>query len=165
MISKKMQKSLNEQLNAEFGAWYLYLSMSAYCTSLSLDGVAAWFSRQSEEEKTHAMKIYEYLLEQDAPVELLPLAKPESNFSSVEDCFKKTLENEKHVTKLINDLMDIAVSEKDYTTQIFLQWFVTEQLEEESSVQNILEKLKLLKDSSQGLFLFDKELADGGGEH
>ncbi len=158
MISKKMEQKLNDQINAELSAWYSYLSMSAYCKSLSLDGVASWFAAQSEEERTHAMKIYTYLDEQDASIELSEIEKPTLDFGSIENCFTKALEQEKHVTKLITELMDLAVDEKDYGTQVLLQWFVNEQIEEEASIRKIIEDLKLIKDSGQGLFIFDREM-------
>jgi len=158
MISKKMEQKLNDQINAELSAWYSYLSMSAYSKSLSLDGVATWFAAQSEEERTHAMKIYNYLDEQDASIELKEIKKPILDFGSIEKCFTKSLEQEKHVTKLITELMDLAVEEKDYGTQVLLQWFVNEQIEEEASIRKIIEDLKLIKDSGQGLFIFDREM-------
>ena len=158
MISAKMAERLNEQLNLEFSAFYKYLSMSAYCSTLSLNGFAGWFRAQALEEQVHAMKIYDYILEQDSSVNLLPLKMPESNFKNVAEAIQMALENEKQVTKSINELVGFAVDEKDHATNIFLQWFVTEQVEEEASLRDILDNLKLAGDSGEGLLILDREM-------
>ncbi|BAI80305.1 ferritin [Deferribacter desulfuricans SSM1] len=158
MISKKMAEALNEQLNKELFSAYLYLSMSAYSEHIGLKGFANWFYVQYQEEMTHAMKFYKYILDQGEQVKLKAIEQPDQEFESPLDMFEKTLEHEKFITKSINDLVDLAIQEKDYATHTFLQWFVTEQVEEEASVNEILDQLKLVQNSGNGLFMVDKEL-------
>jgi ferritin len=114
---------------------------------------------QYQEEMTHAMKIYDYVHDQDGKVKLMAIAKPPTEFGSPLEMFEKTLEHEKFVTKSINNLVGLAVEEKDHATQIFLQWFVTEQIEEEANDNKIISKLKLVGNEGKGLFMIDKELA------
>jgi ferritin len=163
MISEKMEKALNEQVNKEMYSAYLYMSMSAYSDSIGLKGFANWFMVQYHEEMMHAMKIYEYIQRQGRRVELAAIQQPPSEFESPLDMFEKTLAHEKMVTKSINDLVDLAIGEKDHATHIFLQWYVTEQIEEEENDNDIIAKLKLVGTGSQGnngLFMIDKELGD-----
>lgn len=158
MISKKMEQALNKQLNKEFFSAYLYLGMSAWSENRGLKGFANWFYVQYQEENFHAMKFYTYLLDQGAAVDLLTIEKPETDFSSPLEAFKKTLEHEQFVTKSINELVDLAISEKDHATNAFLQWFISEQVEEEASVNEIIDNLKLVDGQGNGIFLIDKEL-------
>ncbi|MCC6219758.1 MAG: ferritin [Deltaproteobacteria bacterium] len=158
MISDKMQKQLNEQLNLELSSSYLYLAMSAYCRSIVRNGFAHWFEIQAQEEFMHAKKFYEYLLAQDADVEFLAIEKPESVYESLVDLFARSLAHEQLVTKRINALTDLAVADKDHATQVFLQWFITEQIEEENSARSIIESLSQIADSKEGLFLLDLEM-------
>lgn len=158
MISKEMQERLNKQLNNEFYAFYLYLSMSAYCTNISYDGFARWFSLQSDEERGHAMRIYRYLLDQDAPIKLLPIDQPPSDFKSLVDVIEQTLANEQKVTKQICELASFAQKDNDFATATFLQWFITEQIEEESLVRNVLDQIKRIQNSNEGLMILDREL-------
>lgn len=158
MISKKMAEALNEQLNKELFSAYLYLSMSAYSEHIGLKGFANWFYVQYQEEMTHAMKFYKYILDQGEQVRLKAIEQPEQDFDSPLDMFEKTLEHEKFITKSIYELVDLAIQEKDYATHTFLQWFVTEQVEEEASVNEILDQLKMVQNSGNGLFMVDKEL-------
>jgi len=159
MLSKRMTEALNEQINKEIYSAYLYLSMSAYSTFIGLKGFANWFMVQYQEEMTHAMKIYDYINDQGGQVKLLAVEQPPTEFGSPLEMFEKTLEHEKFVTKRINDLVDLAIKEKDHASNIFLQWFVTEQIEEEANDNEIISKLKLVGKEGNGLFMIDKELA------
>lgn len=159
MISNTMEKALNEQINKEMYSAYLYLSMSAHSTHSGLDGFANWFMVQYKEEMEHAMRLYSYLQDQGSKVQLKKIDEPFSTFKDPMDMFQKTLEHEKFITKSINDLMDLAIKEKDHATQIFLQWFVTEQIEEEANDNEIIGKLRLVGDKGNGMFMIDKELS------
>lgn len=158
MLSTKMEKALNKQINAELYSAYLYLSMSAYFESVELPGAAQWMKSQTQEEMMHAMKIYEFVNERGGRVKLEAISEPEMEWDSPLNAFEDALKHEKHVTSLINDLVDLAISEKDHATQIFLQWFVTEQVEEEASANSVVQKLKLAGESPGGLFMVDREL-------
>jgi ferritin len=159
MLSDRMQKALNGQVNAELYSSYLYLSMNAYFKSVSLDGFANWMNAQAQEELMHAMKFYDFINQRGGRTLLAAIEAPPAQWDSPLAVFEDTLKHEKKVTGLINGLVDIAMEERDHATQIFLQWFVTEQIEEEESVGNVLEQLKLLGDAKQGLFMMDRELA------
>jgi ferritin len=159
VLSDRMTGALNEQINKEIYSAYLYLSMSAYSTFIGMKGFANWFMVQYREEMVHAMKIYDYINDQGGKVKLLAVAQPPTEFGSPLEMFEKTLEHEKFVTKCINDLVDLAIKEKDHASNIFLQWFVTEQIEEEANDNEIISKLKLVGKEGKGLFMIDKELA------
>ena len=159
MISAKMNAALNEQVTKEMYSAYLYMAMSSTSNSIGLKGFANWFMTQYHEEMFHAMKIYEYLHSQGGEVALQAIDAPPAAFEGPLDMFEKTLAHEQKVTRSINDLMDIAVDEKDHATQIFLQWYVTEQVEEEENDNDIIAQLKLIKDNPQGLMMLDRELA------
>jgi len=159
MLNKEMVKALNKQINNELYSAYLYLSMSAHSTFIGMKGFANWFMVQYQEEMTHAMKIYDYVNDQGGQVKLMAVAEPPAEFGSPLDMFEKTLKHERFITKCINDLVDLAVKEKDHATNIFLQWFVTEQIEEEANDNDIISKLKLVGKEGNGLFMIDKELA------
>jgi len=154
-----MVKALNEQINKELYSAYLYLSMSAHSTFVGLNGFANWFMVQYQEEMVHVMKIYDYVNDQGGQVKLMAIAEPPAEFGSPLDMFEKTLKHERFITKCINDLVDLAVKENDHATNIFLQWFVTEQIEEEANDNDIISKLKLVGKEGNGLFMVDKELA------
>lgn len=158
MLKKKMLKALNAQINAEMYSSYLYLSMESYFQSVSLSGFASWMRGQVQEELYHGMKFYDYVNERGGKVTLGAIAKPDSNWKTPLVAFEHILKHEQMVTGLINDLMDLAITEQDHATQIFLQWFVTEQVEEEASVGDVVDKLRLIKNDSSGLFLLDAEL-------
>lgn len=159
MLSEKTVEALNIQINKEIYSAYLYLSMSAYSTSNGLNGFANWFMVQYQEEIVHVMKIYDYIHSQGGKVKLMAIAQPPMDFGSPLEMFQRTLEHEKRVTKSINDLVELASDEKDHATQIFLQWFIIEQIEEESNDNEIISKLKLVGKEGNGLFMIDKELA------
>ncbi len=159
MLSRKMVAALNKQINNELYSAYLYLSMSAHSTFIGLKGFANWFMVQYQEEMVHAMKIYDYINDQGGRVKLMAIAQPPTEFGAPLDMFEKTLEHEKFITKCINDLVNLAIKEKDHATNIFLQWYVTEQIEEEANDNEIISKLKLVGKEGNGLFMIDKELA------
>jgi len=159
MISKTMQKAFNDQINAELYSEYYYLAMSAYCESIDLQGFAKWMMMQSQEERSHAMLLYEFLLDRDGQVELAAIAKPQGKFKSILDMFEHVLEHEKHVTKLIHDLYALAVKENDYAAQVELQWFISEQVEEEKTAKDIIAQLKWVGDKSTALFMLDQKMA------
>lgn len=158
MISKKMQGAINKQINNELYSAYLYLAMSAEATTAGFRGTGKWFFVQYQEEMGHVLKFYNYLLEQGAEVALESLAKPTVGFKSLLSMFETTLKHEQFITKSINSLMDLAVSEKDYATQILLQWYVTEQVEEEASDKEIIGMLKMAGTSTGTTLMIDKQL-------
>jgi ferritin len=158
MIGKKMQEAINKQINAEIYSAYLYLSMSGWCMEKNLVGFAQWYDVQAKEEMVHAMKFYGYIFDQGGRVKLLPIDAPPSEFSSVLEIAKKQLEHEKKVTGMINALGDLAKKEKDSATEIFLQWFVTEQVEEEKNAQEIINKLEMIGATGPAMYMLDKEL-------
>jgi ferritin len=159
MISDKMTEALNEQVNREMYSAYLYMSMSAHCNQAGLKGFANWFMVQYHEEMLHAMKIYEYIQRQGAAVALAAIKAPPASFASPMDMFTQTLAHEQFITRSINDLMELAIAEKDHASQIFLEWYVTEQVEEEENDNDILAQLRLIGDNPQGLMMLDRELA------
>jgi ferritin len=164
MISKKIQDSLNEQMNVELFSSYAYLAMSAHFLSQHMEGFAHWMKLQAEEELGHAMKYYNYLNERGAEVQFKAIQAPNQKWDSVIKVFEESLGHEQKSTKLINGLMDLAISEKDHASQIFLQWFVTEQVEEEDSIHSILQKLKLIGNDPSGLLILDQKLGARAGD-
>lgn len=158
MMTKKMEKALNEQINAEFFSSYLYLSMSAYFNRKNLPGFAHWMEIQTQEEAAHAMMFFNYLNERGGKVELLPIARPDLDWKDSVKVFEAVLAHEQKVTKLINNLLDIAIQEKDHATANKLQWFIAEQVEEEAAASEILEQLKMVEGKGHGLLLLDREL-------
>jgi ferritin len=162
-ISEKMEKALNEQLNAEICSSYLYLSMAAYFENISYNGFSNWMRLQSEEEYSHAMKIYDYINRVGGRVVLDKIDKPEHEWDSPLHIFEGTLEHEIYITNRINDLANLAVEEKDHATNIFINWFITEQVEEVGTVQDIVDQFKLVGDDNRGLFFLDKELGKRAG--
>lgn len=159
MISEKMSQAFNEQVNREMYSAYLYMAMSAHCNQEGLKGFANWFMVQYHEEMLHAMKIYGYIQRQGAEVKLAAIKAPPTSFDSPLDMFTQTLEHEQYITRSINDLMELAIAEKDHASQIFLEWYVTEQVEEEENDNDIIAQLKWIKDNPQGLMMLDRELA------
>ncbi|MBN2163466.1 MAG: ferritin [Pontiellaceae bacterium] len=158
MISKDMQKALNEQVNKEFYSAYLYLAMSAYCSTAGLPGFAHWMRLQYEEENLHVTKMYDYILDQGGEVDLKMIEEPPKEFGTPLEIFEKTLEHEQFITKSIHNLMGLAVDERDYATQAFLQWYVTEQVEEEANVQDVLNPLRMVGNDKGGLMMIDQKL-------
>jgi len=158
-MDKNLEKLMNEQIVKEFYSSYLYLSMAAYLESESLSGFGHWMKIQAQEEILHAMKLFNFLSERGASIALGKIDKPDSDFSSVEDIFKRTLAHEKIVTASINNLYAAAEEAKDNASKIFLQWFINEQVEEEKNPADILGKLKYVEKQPAGILMLDKELA------
>jgi len=158
MINEKVEKALNDQVNAEMYSSYLYLSMSAYYESIDLPGFAQWMKAQAQEEMLHTMKMYDYVIERGGRMVFAAIDAPPAEWKSSLDAFSYTLEHEQMVTGLINHLVDIAIAESDHATNIFLQWFVSEQVEEEATVTGVLQQLKMVGDHGHGLFMMDREL-------
>jgi ferritin len=159
MTSKKMIAALNVQIVEETYSAYLYLSMSAYCSFIGLKGAATWFFVQTQEEMTHAFRIYNYIGKLGEHVVLGAINKPPSEFKSLTHMYEEALKHEKHITACINELVNLAVSEKDHATEAFLQWFVTEQVEEEENDMDVLAKLRLTGKDGSALLMIDNELA------
>lgn len=159
MLHKKMTQALNGQINKEMYSAYLYMAMSAHANSIGLKGFANWFMVQYHEEMYHAMKMYEYVQRQGEDVVLKQIETPPATFKSPLDMFEQTLAHEQYITKSINELMELAIEKKDHATQIFLEWYVTEQVEEEDNDNDIIAQLKLIKDHPQALLMLDRELA------
>lgn len=158
MIDAKMQDALNEQMNAELYSSYLYLSMAAYFDEINLGGFANWMRVQTQEENMHAMKIYDHVVERGGRVLLKAIDAPPVEWESPLAVFEAAYGHERKVTGLINDLVDLARGVKDHATDNFLQWFVDEQVEEEQSADDIVQKLKLMEGFKGGLFMLDREL-------
>ena len=158
MIDKKMEQAINDQINAEFFSAYLYLSMVAYFEEKNLPGMATWMKAQSQEEVAHAMKFFDYVNERGGRIKLEAIAKPDVEWDSPLAVFEAAYKHEQYVTSRINDLVDIAEEVKDRATFNFLQWYVEEQVEEEASADEIVQKLKRIEDNPSLLFMLDKEL-------
>jgi ferritin len=163
MISKSMTDAINNQIQAELYSAYLYLSMAAHFESANLSGFAHWMKIQAREEQGHAMKFYGFLHDRGAVVTLKAIEQPPSTFKSPISVFEQVLAHEKLVTSLIEKLYAQAVQEADYASQIFLQWYINEQVEEERNASQILEELKMVGESGSALFLVDRQLASRGG--
>ena len=159
MISKKIRKELIKQLNREFYSAYLYLSMSAYCSSKDFNGAAHWFKLQYEEEHQHATRIYNYLIEQGCSINLEAIDKPPKAFGTLLDVFKASLAHEQFMTRNLNELSNKALKKKDHASYNLLQWFVNEQVEEEATVMEIIAKLKLVEGDGYGTLMIDNELS------
>ena len=164
MLSKAIQDAINEQIKNELHSAHQYLSMSAYCESVTLPGFAHWMRAQAQEEREHAMKFYDFLLNRKGRVILQAIDQPVVEFGSPRQVFEQALDQEQKVTAQINELYGLTASENDYASQVFLQWFLTEQVEEEKNVGDVLETLTMLGDEGETLFLFDRELGKRGKE-
>ena len=159
MLSEKLLEEFNEQIKHEFFSANYYLAMAAYCKDQNLDGFANFFIVQAEEERFHAMKFFSFIDEMGGKVIITGYDDPRIKFESMVDIFTAGLEHEQFVTKRIHHLMDISMEEKNYPAISFLNWFVDEQVEEESTMTDLLEKLKLINNNPNGLFMLDKELS------
>jgi len=159
MLKPTMEEALNKQVNAEFYSAYLYLSMSAWFESKNLPGMAHWMRLQFEEEQIHTMKFYDFINERSGTVKLMAVEAPQTEWKSVLDAFESTLAHEQKVTALINDLLTLAYEEKDHATASFLQWFVDEQVEEESNASQIVDQVKMVGADGAALFLLDSQLS------
>lgn len=159
MISKPLEAAINAQINAELWSAYLYLSMSTYCQDAGFPGIANWFAIQFKEEQDHAMILLNYLQSRDGRVLLAPIDAVETEWASPLAAFEATLKHEQKVTSLINNLMALAVEEKDFALQTRLNWFVEEQVEEEENARDLIQKFRLIGDNGYGLYQLDQELA------
>ncbi len=158
MISKTLQTAINEQINFELYSAYLYLSMSAHFEAHTLPGFASWMRVQNQEETGHAMKFYKYIFDRGGVVTLKALAQPETKFKTPLAIFQQVLEHEQQVTARITKLYELAVKEKDYATQNFLQWFINEQVEEEKNATEVIALLEMIGDSPVSLIMADRQL-------
>ena len=158
MLSEQMIKTLNEQIAMEGYASFLYLSMAGWFETKSMQGCASFMYRQSQEEHTHMMKIFHYLIEMDASAVSPAIKQPPADFKDVKTVFAETLQHERKVTQSINDIVELAIKEGDHATYAFLQWYVTEQREEESLMRTILDKINLIGDGAQSNYFIDKEI-------
>ena len=160
MLSKKMLDGLNDQINMEMQAYYTYLSMSAYFEDKALKGFAGWMFHHSQEEMVHAMKIYDFVNSRRGRVKLSTLAAPPQDWKTPLEAIESAMQHEQKVTAAIHNLVKLAREEGDYASDSFLQWFVDEQVEEESVVDELIQKLTLIGDFSPGMYLLDRELSD-----
>ena len=158
MINEKMEKAFNEQINKELYSEYLYLGMKAFFAELNLKGFVNWFNVQVQEEHAHAMGMYDYLLERGGKIDLMAVDKPEIKGTTPLEIFEQVLKHEEYVTSRINLLMDVAEEVKDRAALSLLDWYLKEQVEEESSVGGVLATLKLIADDKKALLMLDKEL-------
>ena len=158
MISTTMNTSLNEQVKWELYSSYLYLGMAAYFQEAGLPGFANWMRAQAQEELSHGMIFFNFILGRGGSITLAPIDAPPPNYQNSLEVFEKTLEHERSVTARINKLVGRARKEEDFATDIFLQWFVTEQVEEEESASDVIHKLKLINNDGNGLLMLDREL-------
>jgi ferritin len=158
MLKKDLSTALNNQINLEFFSSYIYLAMSAYFSGLNLGGFARWMYLQSLEETEHGMKIFNYIVERGGKVELKGIEDPALSYASPLAAFEAALAHEQKVTRSIASLLELAQSKKDHATEIFLQWFVKEQVEEEANAEDIIHKIKMCKDSPGTFYMLDKEL-------
>ncbi|ACB86238.1 ferritin [Natranaerobius thermophilus] len=160
MIPENVLQKLNEQIKHEFFSAQYYLAMAAYCKEQDLDGFANFFIVQAEEERYHAMKFFNFIDELGETPIITGFEDPKRDFKSLEEVFELSLEHEQHVTHLINSIMEIAQQEKHYPTVSFLNWFIDEQVEEETTMDNLLSKVKRIGESGPGIIMLDKELAE-----
>jgi ferritin len=159
MISNALQKELVNQLNKEFHSAYLYLGMSAYASKEGFNGASSWFLIQYQEEVAHGMKLFKYLEDQDSKITLPEIKEVKVDYKSLLDVFKKALAHEQTMTKNLNNLSDMAMKEKDHATYNLLQWYVTEQVEEEVTLNKIIDHIQLVGENGYGLYTIDKELS------
>ena len=159
MNSKKVQDALNKQINEELSSAYSYLAMAAEADQLGLPGFANWYQMQYQEELSHSDRFFNYILERDGKVELDAIRKPEIGNESALSLFEKALAHEQHITECIFKLKDLARSESDHATDVFLEWFVNEQVEEEANARAVIDQLKMIDGNPNGLFMVDRELA------
>jgi len=163
ILTKKMESHLNEQVNDELSAAYLYLSMSYDMKDKGWNGFSSWFFEQSKEEFEHAQRIMDFIVSVDGKVKLSPIDEVQQEWNSPKDAFENTLLHEKKVTVKIHELMDLAIEMKDYATQNMLKWFVDEQVEEEDTARGILQALEIIEGDKSAMYLLDKKLGKRAG--
>jgi ferritin len=159
MLSEKMQTALNHQINEELFSAYVYLQMAAECDRIGLPGFSNWFKMQYQEELLHADRFFNYILERGGEVDLDSIKKPEVDNKSPLSMFEDALAHERHITSCIFKLKDLARQESDHATDVFLEWFVNEQVEEEANTQAVIDQLRLVDGNANGLFMIDRELS------
>jgi ferritin len=164
MLKQPVQDAINEQINKELYSAYVYLSMSAYCEAINLSGFANWMRMQSREEVAHAMRLYDFLNDRGGRIVLKAIDAPPVDFKSTLDVMQQTLDHERQVTALIEKLYEVALRENDYATQAALQWFITEQVEEEKNASAIVEQLLMVGENRTALLMLDMELGKRGIE-
>jgi ferritin len=157
-MDKQLEKLIQDQVRNEWYSAYLYLSMAAYFETINLEGFAAWMYKQAGEEQTHGKKMFDFLVDRGVRVVLQAIDKPPADFASAVDVFEKTFEHEQKVTALINGIADQADKTNDRPTKVFIQWFITEQVEEEKNASRILDLLKKIPPNSAGIFQLDHQL-------
>lgn len=160
MIGQVMQDAINEQINNELYSSYLYLAMSAYCEKQSFTGCAQWLRFQSQEEHGHALRLFDFMIARDGDVALTTIAKPQAEYKSLLDVFSNALAREQEVSKRIDGLYELAFEQKAFSALVELEWFITEQVEEEKTIREIVDKFKLVKDDPASLFALDRELGE-----
>ena len=158
MLTTPLLKAINEQINHEMYSSYLYLAMAAYCESKNFPGFAKWMKMQSAEETNHAVKLYDYIHDRGGIVALMAIDQPPAEFKSPLKMFEQALEHERKISGLITKLYELSIKENDYPTQVMLQWFITEQVEEEKTAIGIVEQLKMVGDSPVSLMMMDRQL-------
>lgn len=158
MIKKNLEEAINKQINEELYSAYLYLSMATHFDDVNLPGIAGWMKAQAQEEVEHAMRFYHYLTERGGRAVLQAIKAPQSEWASPLAAFQDALKHEEYITTCIHNLVDLAASEKDHASVNMLQWFVAEQVEEEATAAEIVEKLKMIGDQGHALYMMDKEL-------
>ena len=164
MLNPKIQDAINEQIKNELYSSYLYLSMASYFESVTLPGFAHWMHVQSEEEREHAMKFYEYVHDRGGRVLLQAIPEPPISWNTTLELFQEVLEHEKQVTAMINNLYKVALEEHDYASQVMLQWFITEQVEEEKNASEIIEHLKMIDEHRTAILQLDHHVGKRGGD-
>lgn len=158
-MNDAVYKALNEQIKNEFYSSFLYLSMASYFENIPLDGFASWFRKQASEENEHGMKIYRYINDRNMQVEIPSIEKAPVKFHSIQEIMEMALAHEKKVTHMIYHIYELALAEKDHATHVFLQWFISEQVEEEKNAQDNLDQIKMIGDDKAALLVLDQNFA------
>ncbi len=158
MLSKKIEEALNKQVTIEAESSQVYLAMASYAENLGFEGVSQFMYAHSDEEREHMLKLIKFINERGGHAKVSELSAPPTEFGSFKDMFQNLFNHEVMVSKTINDLVDVSLQEKDYATHNFLQWYVSEQIEEEALARNILDKINLIGDDKSGFYLFDNDI-------
>ena len=159
MLSQRMQDAFNEQIKHEMYSSWVYLSMAAWCDGANLPGFASWMRIQAQEEHGHALRIFDHILDRNGQVKLQAIPQPPVAFSSPLEIFENALNHERAVTKTIHDLYALSLEERDFPGRVFLDWFVSEQVEEEKNAELVVERLRMVGDDRPGLLMLDREMA------
>ena len=160
MLNKRLEIELNNQLNAELYSAYLYLSMASFLADKNLNGFSNWMKIQFQEEQAHAMKLYQFIIDRGGKVILEKIGKPQAEWAGIVEVYEAVLQHEQKITASINNLINIAYEEKDHASVAELQWFVTEQVEEEAGVSDIIDQLRMIDGKGAGLFMLDREMKE-----